>query len=189
VTDGGNTDWKKFLGLEGTTTELSVSRQVVKRDGTVVPYEAARISDAIVGAFEATQETVDQDLVKKLTEEVEIKLQDFLSGRHPNSVPAVEEIQDIVESVLIENRQVSAAKAFILYRARHEAIRDTQKLMLDFNETMNGYLSQSDWRVNENANVNFSLGGLILHNSVYVQRLLCRLVYPAVNQRRAGWGI
>jgi len=37
--------------------------------------------------------------------------------------------------------------------------------MLDINETMGGYLSQSDWRVNENANVNFSLGGLILHNS------------------------
>ena len=30
---------------------------------------------------------------------------------------------------------------------------------------MDGYLSQSDWRVKENANVNFSLGGLILHNS------------------------
>ena len=30
---------------------------------------------------------------------------------------------------------------------------------------MDGYLGQSDWRVNENANVNFSLGGLILHNS------------------------
>jgi ribonucleoside-triphosphate reductase len=44
-------------------------------------------------------------------------------------------------------------------------MRDTQKLMLDINTTMDGYLSQSDWRVNENANVNFSLGGLILHNS------------------------
>jgi ribonucleoside-triphosphate reductase len=30
---------------------------------------------------------------------------------------------------------------------------------------MDGYLKQSDWRVNENANVNYSLGGLILHNS------------------------
>ena len=37
--------------------------------------------------------------------------------------------------------------------------------MLDINNTMDGYLQQSDWRVNENANVNFSLGGLILHNS------------------------
>ena len=44
-------------------------------------------------------------------------------------------------------------------------MRDTKKLMLDINKTMDGYLAQSDWRVNENANVNFSLGGLILHNS------------------------
>jgi len=67
--------------------------------------------------------------------------------------------------VLIESRETDIAKAYILYRARHEAMRDTQKLMLDINSTMDGYLSQSDWRVNENANVNFSLGGLILHNS------------------------
>ena len=37
--------------------------------------------------------------------------------------------------------------------------------MLDIDETMDGYLNQADWRVKENANVNFSLGGLILHNS------------------------
>ena len=42
---------------------------------------------------------------------------------------------------------------------------EEEKAMLDIDETMNGYLSQSDWRVKENANVNFSLGGLILHNS------------------------
>ena len=76
-----------------------------------------------------------------------------------------QEIQDIVESVLIENKEVEVAKAYILYRARHEAVRDTKRLMLDINNTMDGYLAQSDWRVNENANVNFSLGGLILHNS------------------------
>ncbi|HNQ97964.1 MAG TPA: ribonucleoside triphosphate reductase, partial [Treponemataceae bacterium] len=82
-----------------------------------------------------------------------------------HSIPAIEEIQDIVESVLIEANEVRIAKAYILYRARHEAIRDTKSLLLDIDETMDGYLSQSDWRVKENANVNFSLGGLILHNS------------------------
>jgi len=30
---------------------------------------------------------------------------------------------------------------------------------------MDGYLKQEDWRVHENSNVNYSLGGLILHNS------------------------
>jgi ribonucleoside-triphosphate reductase (formate) len=57
------------------------------------------------------------------------------------------------------------ARAYILYRARREAVRDAQRLMLDINSTMDGYLAQVDWRVKENANVNYSLGGLILHNS------------------------
>ena len=70
-----------------------------------------------------------------------------------------------MESVLIERGEVKVAKAYILYRAKHDAIRDAKNLMIDINKTMDGYLSQSDWRVNENANVNFSLGGLILHNS------------------------
>jgi len=60
---------------------------------------------------------------------------------------------------------VEVAKAYILYRAQHDAMRDAKSLMIDISKTMDGYLSQSDWRVNENANVNFSLGGLILHNS------------------------
>ena len=77
----------------------------------------------------------------------------------------MEEIQDIVERVLLDSPYYKTAKAYIIYRARHDVIRDTKKLMLDINNTMDGYLSQSDWRVKENANVNFSLGGLILHNS------------------------
>jgi len=174
-----STDWKKFLGLEGSPASNKVIRQVVKRDGEVVPYERNRIGDAIAGAFEATKGIKDQGQVDYLALEVEKKLDTFLQDRHPNSIPAVEEIQDLVESVLIENKEVAAAKAFILYRARHEAIRDTQKLMLDFNETMNGYLSQSDWRVNENANVNFSLGGLILHNSgTITANYWLRNIYP-----------
>lgn len=40
-----------------------------------------------------------------------------------------------------------------------------QNNLLDVKQTMEGYLGMSDWRVQENANVNYSLGGLILHNS------------------------
>ncbi|MDR2518832.1 MAG: ribonucleoside triphosphate reductase, partial [Spirochaetaceae bacterium] len=42
---------------------------------------------------------------------------------------------------------------------------DAKRLMLNIDSTMDGYLNREDWRVNENANVNYSLGGLILHNS------------------------
>ncbi len=159
-------DWRAFLGIEESTptpTE-SIIKRVVKRDGRVISYDRKRIREAIEKAVKAVNGN-DPELTEKLTKSTEAKLIVFMSDRHPNSAPAVEEIQDLIETVLIENNEVEIARAYILYRAKHEAIRDTRKLMLNINETMDGYLSQSDWRVNENANVNFSLGGLILHNS------------------------
>ena len=155
-------NWLKGGGTEKPGTCV---RLVVKRNGTLEKYNREKILGAVEKAALAVRGTEEPDLAEALTRRVEEKLGEFMRGRHPNSAPAIEEIQDIVETVLIEDRQVDIAKAYILYRARHEVIRDTQKLMLDINTTMDGYLSKSDWRVNENANVNFSLGGLILHNS------------------------
>lgn len=156
-------DWKNFIGTDEMMKQ-PVSN-IIKRDGTIEKYNRWRIAGAIDRAIQASREVKDTDTVERLTGMVEEKLIDFMKNRHPNSAPAVEEIQDIVETVLIEAGEVSAAKAYIIYRAKHEAIRDARKLMVDINTTMDGYLLQSDWRVNENSNVNFSLGGLILHNS------------------------
>ena len=157
--------WEEFLGRVNVRAAEGVIGKVVKRDGRIEQYDRGKIYNAVAKAIRAVKGDVDDDLAEKLTRKTEEKLEKFMDGRHPNSVPAIEEIQDLVESVLIEAKEVDLAKAYILYRARHEVIRDTKKLMLDINATMDGYLSQSDWRVNENANVNFSLGGLILHNS------------------------
>ena len=158
-------NWKQFL--EEHHEHPNPVRNVVKRDGRVERYEREKIEAAVARAFEAEGLVGEAALarVKGIVVAVEEKLAAFMQKRHPNSAPAIEEIQDLVETALVEANEARVAKAYIIYRARHEAIRDTQKLMLDINTTMDGYLSQSDWRVNENANVNFSLGGLILHNS------------------------
>lgn len=157
-------DWREFLGNAPSERAFAV-RQIVKRDGRLEKYDRYKIAGAISRALEASGEEASTEVVDYLTKKTEEKLADFMKDRHPNSAPALEEIQDIVETVFIEEKKVKTAKAYILYRAQHEAMRDTKKLMLDINGTMDGYLLQSDWRVNENANVNFSLGGLILHNS------------------------
>ena len=157
-------DWTEFLGNSVRPQPFAV-RQIVKRDGSLEKYDRYKIAGAISKALQASGEDASSETVDFLTKKTEEKLADFMKGRHPNSAPALEEIQDIVETVFIEEKKVKTAKAYILYRARHEAMRDVKKLMLDINGTMDGYLLQSDWRVNENANVNFSLGGLILHNS------------------------
>jgi anaerobic ribonucleoside-triphosphate reductase len=167
VTKGETTDWKQFLGVEkGAVLESSYAvKRIIKRDGKIEDYSRERILEALEKAIVAVTGKEDLTLADQLTNNVEEKLILFMNERHPNSIPALEEIQDLVETVLIESKRVDLAKAYILYRAKREAVRDAQKLMLDINETMDGYLSQADWRVNENANVNFSLGGLILHNS------------------------
>lgn len=158
-------EWKSFLGTSNDSEAQKFIKQVVKRSGDVVDYDRSKIEKAIGKAIEAVEKYPNPEKATKLTDSVEEKIRILLAGRRAHSIPAIEEIQDLVENALIENQEVEIAKAYILYRARHEAVRDAKNLMVDINKTMDGYLGQSDWRVNENANVNFSLGGLILHNS------------------------
>ena len=158
-------EWRSFLGSSSDSETKGFLKSVVKRSGEIADYDRSKIEAAIEKAIEAVQKQKDPNKASALTDLVEEKLRVQLAGNRAHSIPAIEEIQDIVESVLIENKEVDVAKAYILYRARHEAVRDAKNLMVDINNTMDGYLGQSDWRVNENANVNFSLGGLILHNS------------------------
>jgi ribonucleoside-triphosphate reductase len=132
-----------------------------KREGKLVAYDNYKIANAIFKAIEAMGGK-DFGLALTLAKQVEQTIADKF---HSKSIPAVEEIQDIVERVLIEQGHAKVAKAFILYREEHRRIRSTQDLLLDIVTTMDGYLRQEDWRVHENSNVNYSLGGLILHNS------------------------
>jgi len=132
-----------------------------KRNGELVPYDNFKIVNAIFKAAQATGSdnfNVALDLGKKVEE--------LISQRfHPKSIPAVEEIQDLVESVLIDNGLSLIAKTYILYREQHRRSRDAKNIIVDISNTMGGYLRRQDWRVKENANVGYSLGGLILHNS------------------------
>ena len=156
------------MGVNGNSTvEDFPVKRIVKRDGRVVRYDRSRIAGAIADAARAVHPNDGdaESIADDITDRVESELRDFMKDRHPNSVPAVEEIQDLVETALIGYGDAGLARGYILYRSRREDIRDAKGLMLDVDETMDGYLSRSDWRVNENANVNFSLGGLILHNS------------------------
>ncbi|HOF01807.1 MAG TPA: ribonucleoside triphosphate reductase [Spirochaetota bacterium] len=165
MSEGTLVDWRKeFLGLTKSGKSESIIKHIIKRDGQLEIYDRSKIFDAINKAAKEVGEE-DLELIERLTDLTEEKLEEFMGKRHKNSAPAIEEIQDIVETVLIEERQVALAKAFIIYRAKRAAARSAKQLMLDIDSTMDGYLSQMDWRVNENSNVNYSLGGLILHNS------------------------
>lgn len=132
--------------------------QIRKRKGEIVDFDQAKIISAIYGATEAVGKP-DRHIAQKMTEEVvEVINQKF----HERSIPAVEEIQDIVEEVLIANRLIKVAKAYILYRDQRARLRE-MKDMVNSVDIMDDYLKQSDWRVKENSNMSYSLQGLNNH--------------------------
>lgn len=132
--------------------------QIKKRDGKIVDFDQNNIAQAIYKSLNAIGRD-DEELANQIAE----KVVDALNSKfHPRSVPAIEEIQDLVEETMIKEGLVKAAKAYIIYREQHARLRDLKKLV-DSNDIIEGYLEQLDWRVKENANMSYSLQGLNNH--------------------------
>ena len=135
--------------------------QVIKRDGTIAEFDIKKIAIAVMKAFEAKEKqyhpSVIDMLALKVTADFESKIKD---GKI-----AVEDIQDSVESVLIQAGYSDVAKAYILYRRQREKIRNMKSTMLDYKSLVDSYVKATDWRVKENSTVTYSVGGLILSNS------------------------
>ncbi|MBE6155329.1 MAG: ribonucleoside triphosphate reductase [Firmicutes bacterium] len=135
--------------------------KVRKRDGKIVPFDIAKITDAIIKAFEAEEVNYDEGVVDFLALKVTA---DFVSKIKDNIIN-VEDIQDSVETVLSKAGYTEVAKAYILYRKLHEKQRAMQSTILDYKQVVNSYINVTDWRVKENSTVTYSVGGLILSNS------------------------
>lgn len=127
-----------------------------KRDGRLVAFELDKIGAAIEAAGLATGE-LDTAAAQALAAQVLTRL--------PQRVVEVEQAQDAVERVLMEAGYYATARAYIVYRERHDRLRRDRKAIVDVASSMNEYLSREDWRVRANANQGYSLGGLILNVS------------------------
>jgi len=130
-----------------------------KRDGRVVAFEQDKIVEALCKAVRAVGGTDMErpaDIARQVVGILEVIYKD-------DRVPTVENVQDLVEKILIENGHAQVAKAYILYRRQHESLRRTQEFMRESVESIDSYLAQEDWRVNENANMGYSLQGLNNH--------------------------
>lgn len=131
--------------------------KVILRDNTIASYDFNKIVASILQALKVHG---DSSVIKafKYYKEVEKRIS-------KKKVPEVEFIQDTIEDVLIDFGEKGPAKSFILYRQKRRECREEDSVHKVLDRTMSGYLQKLDWRVNENSNVGYSLGGLILHNS------------------------
>ncbi|MBQ9551986.1 MAG: ribonucleoside triphosphate reductase, partial [Clostridia bacterium] len=135
--------------------------QVIKRDGQIAEFDISKISAAIKKAFEANDKQYNDNIIDllalRVTADFEPKIKD---GK-----VSVEDVQDSVESILIQSGYADIAKSYILYRKQREKIRNMKSTILDYKELVNSYVQVTDWRVKENSTVTYSVGGLILSNS------------------------
>ncbi len=135
--------------------------QVKKRDGKIAEFNLAKISAAITKAFEAQEMDTHPDIIDMLA----LKVTADFTGKIKDGYVRVEDIQDSVESVLIQAGYGEVAKGYILYRKQREKIRNMKSTVLDYKEIVDNYVNVNDWRVKENSTVTYSVGGLILSNS------------------------
>ena len=133
---------------------------VRKRDGVLVPFEGERIFSAILKAGHATTEFGHEEAVILTLQVLKI-----IDNRSPRGVLGIEDIQDIVEQVLIAANYLKTARAYIVYREKHEELRKDRRTVIDVVTSINEYLERLDWRIHANANQGYSLGGMVLNIS------------------------
>lgn len=147
-------------------------RNIIKRDGRVVNFDASKITDAITKAGSATGE-FSKDVAKKFT----LKVLNLAYQLYSNKTPTVEEIQDIVEEVLISSPFTKTAKAYIIYREQHNRLREISD-QADVT-LIDDYLNKLDWEVKENSNMSFSLQGLNNYISSHISKTYwLNKIYP-----------
>lgn len=107
--------------------ETSIIVQIRKRDGRIVNFEQSKISNAIYKALVATGKP-DYPLAEKLATRV---VQRLVAQGEKVGTPSVEDVQDMVESILIEEGLSETAKSYILYRHERRKVRDEKMKILN----------------------------------------------------------
>ncbi|GEO81964.1 ribonucleoside triphosphate reductase [Pararhodospirillum oryzae] len=160
---------------------ISLPRAVTKRSGARVPFDGDKIRSAIKRAGRATG-AFDETEAARLADEAIRTL--AASVRDADDAPHIEQIQDVVETTLVNASHFRTARAYIVYRESRRRLRDDTKTVVNVETSINEYLDQIDWRVNANANQGYSLGGLILNVSgkVVANYWLSHVYPPEVGQ-------
>ena len=133
-------------------------KSVITRDGRVVLYDQSKITAAIMKALEAAQEgdAAEADrIAARAARQLEMDCGE--------ESPQIEQIQDAVETALMETGHDAAAKQYILYRANRTRIREANtSLMKTIDEITNVDARASDMK-RDNANIdgNTAMGSML----------------------------
>ena len=93
--------------------------KIIKRDGRVAAFDENKIIQAIRAVVSYKHEP------ERLTKIAITILKKGVNGE----IPTVEQVQDVVEQVLMAAGHYEAAKAYILYRQKHQKVREVKEIL------------------------------------------------------------
>ena len=148
--------------------------KIQKRNGQMVAFDSVKILNAISRANMAVEdEAMDPADLSYLTQKV-------CSQLNPDEVVTVEHVQDVVEETLIRFDYAKTAKAYILYRAEHTKIRQTESDLMDIYSKLT-YSSAMDEDIKrENANIDgdTAMGTMLKYGSEGAKYFVDNYVLP-----------
>lgn len=126
--------------------------KVIKRDGRKVDFDRNKIVKAVLAAFNEVDGEITPEAKRKAT--VITNHIESLNKRSMN----VEDIQDIIETMLMDGKRKDVAKAFVIYRNDRTRVREQNtNLMKSIKEKLTASNVQ-----NQNANIDEkSFGGRV----------------------------
>lgn len=129
---------------------------VIKRDGTTEAFNASKIRNAILNAFNACGYETSVETINDIVDSIEIW--DDIN---------IEDIQDQIEEILMDFDFPEVAKAFILYRENRARIRENVKEREEFIKNfMKASNAAEGSEVDDNSNVaNKNIA--VLNNELY----------------------
>lgn len=133
-----------------------MEKYVIKRNGAFHPFEPYKIDQAIEKAFLSQSQIYSKEVFQTVMDALQEK-----------ETWAVEEIQDIIEKTLFQTGFFSVMKSFMVYRHTRKMQREhvlglnEDTTYVDSSQTIEEYVSQTDWRINANANTSYSNAGLV----------------------------
>lgn len=152
----------------------SIIKKIKKRDGRIVPFRISKIERAIWQAAKAAG-GADRKRAAYLAKLVVKELEERFNA---TIIPEVEQVQDLVQTILVREGHEKTCKAYSLYRDLHNRFRDITSLV-DSDELIEKYLDKASWLVKENANMTYSLQGLNNHvASIISANFWLNKIYP-----------
>ena len=105
---------------------MAITQKIKKRNSEIVDFDPGKITIAVQKAFAATlgesHDAESADITRTVADAIDLKF------ANTAFIPEVEDIQDLVETALMERGYFTVAKNYIIYRYEHEKIRAEKRL-------------------------------------------------------------